>query len=209
MFTDVQKYNSCPNFFRNIKSHFKENFDFGNSPFKEYYAVGRKFLLENAPRPDVNIRFIKGRWIYPQSVEEMKLFGDLFVNKAFVNEVSRKYSDFFKGVQNTIGLTIRRGDFIGKKDFFYLSDDELLKFFNDLKSTYFYSTRFIVDSDDLPFVRKFIADHGINMDNKIVFLDGIPIEEGIVVLSLCNSVICNGRFCIGDYQRGQWESTYG
>ena len=90
-----------------------------------------------------------------------------------------------------------------------MAAEQLSMLFKQLKSTYFYSTKFIVDSDDIEFVRQVLLDSKIDMHN-IVFLENIKVPETLVVLSLCNAVVCNGRFCIGDRQDDMHaDSTYG
>ena len=65
VFTDMRIYNSAPEFFENIKHHFKEDFCFDERPFTVYTNADRRFLLEHAPAEEHNIRFARYSWIYP------------------------------------------------------------------------------------------------------------------------------------------------
>lgn len=139
---DKQYYND---FFSNIKQHFIENVPIDKN-IKNIFEVS-KDILENTPF-DTSISINDYNFFYPESSYELSLFNYCFSNKAIKLNVLNNCinNGFFK--KTTVGISIRRGDFLNEPNKFLILDTQTIK--NIFKDYYirYNNPTFIVTSDD-------------------------------------------------------------
>lgn len=146
-------------------------------------------------------------WVYPNTVEEMILFSEIFDNRKFAKTILEKYKAYFD--MPTVGFTIRRGDFLylDRSRFKVLSDAEINNTVNLVKTLHNNIVRIIITSNDADYIRSVLIDQ-----NNVVIHDNVSQEEDVMLLSFCDYIINNGAFYRGvdrvdELNRN--ESTFG
>lgn len=110
------KVADCP-LFDNVRRYFVDGprykeLRFGRT-YRDWTALGG---VEYDGRS--NVRFAGFNWVYPETVQDFLLFNSIFDNREYARSVFCKYRKLFDGPRPVIGMTVRRGDFVGLRMFY-------------------------------------------------------------------------------------------
>lgn len=147
--------------------------------------------------------------LYPELPWEKALFISLFDNPGFRGRLAHQYREVLGG--NTVGYTIRRTDTLSLHNYNVLTETFIVADMRRTIDRYHGMVRFVVASDDIPFVKSLVAKYP-DVGRHIFILDADE-DVSLYVLSMCDSVVSNGELqCGSSWVNIKWSmfcSTFG
>jgi hypothetical protein len=200
----------------NVMGNFVDASAYSHMVFDEEYDCRMKLheevrrdLFDMQLRSGRNVRIAHSTFLYPELPWEMALFAQLFDDESYRARVADKYCDVLCG--NTIGYTVRRTDTVGHPLYRTLSLAKVVADCRSIVSRHHGLVRVVLTSDDVAFLESVIAA-APDIADRLYILRADE-HETLVLLSLCDSVVSNGRHqsscCWVNCPQTEYSSTYG
>lgn len=201
--------------FRNLAPRFVDNSTFGAVRFNVVidYDVKRTDRVRNdiydiQLAPGDNVSFIQAS-LYPELPWEKALFISLFDNPDFRFRLAHEYRDLLSGT--TVGYTIRRTDILNLRYYRPMTELETVLDLRNIVERHHGLVKIVVTSDDIPYVRRLLAKYE-DLQKHVFVLDKDE-DTCLYLLSMCDSVVCNGEYQVSsswtNHKISMFASTFG